>query len=947
MGWDWQTIKHLLMIRKEDYLNSSLLFLYLFLVITSLMIGKSVSTALFISTFGAMQLPYAIIGQTILITILIAGYLRLWRVYQPPVLISSSLLLLGASGVLLWWLLRHHVTGVIPLLYVWGGIFGVVAPVQVWTLGNFIFTTRDARRYFGFIGSGGILGFICGGYFIKKLAPLFGAETLLPSVAVFCCFSALLVQWIWRRNQDRITELQTDSGRDFSLKQSALCIWNSKYLLLITLLVTIASLATKIVDVQFSAITAQFIQDKNEMTAFFGSVITYMGWGAFLLQLLLGGKMLDKLGIGITILVLPLSLLTSTLAALLVTALWTAVLLRLSDQVFKHSIDKSTTELLYLPIPTDVKIQVKSFIDTVILRAGDGLAALLLLLFTNVIPLINRAHPGSISLLNLPIIGLLLYIAFQIRKEYLNALRSGFRNRGLDPHDISHYIAEPATLEELNKYLASPETEEVLYALDILTQGEHREELLLPHLRHLLQHPTAAIRLKALQMLSTFSRDYVVPEAEALLNDSDFAIRAEAARYVYTYSQTDILTRIQSLPDYPDYVIQGGILLNLLQQNRPDNWGVARLILDGMVRNKDEDGKAARIEAARVLGLISLPVKWHCHLVDLMQDDAPDVVRQALDSAGRTQHHDFIPFLLEALADRHTQVAAREALVHFGHRILGTLKDHLSDTSVPAELRNHIPRVLSRIGGQEAVEILLDCLDQKDVALRYKILKALNRLRSSDATLKFDEHKILNPLFAELKQYYRYTQLLVAFNPTAPPMLETGPRRLDLLTTSVLERQDRAMERVFRFLGLLYSHNDIHQAFYGLRSPRPQNRANTVEFLDNLLNPALRKFILPLIDSKVTLGQRARKGRAFWKWKLLTREESLAELLSASNRWLCACAMSAASELEVNGLTALIQQLALSPDSLLSETATWVLHQKTLRPMKEDDFSPVALAGVE
>jgi hypothetical protein len=39
MGWDFPTIKHLLASRKDDYLNSALLFVYLFLVITSLMIA--------------------------------------------------------------------------------------------------------------------------------------------------------------------------------------------------------------------------------------------------------------------------------------------------------------------------------------------------------------------------------------------------------------------------------------------------------------------------------------------------------------------------------------------------------------------------------------------------------------------------------------------------------------------------------------------------------------------------------------------------------------------------------------------------------------------------------------------------------------------------------------------------------------------------------------------
>lgn len=928
MGWDIQTTKDFLTLRKEDYVNSSLLFMYLFLVITSLMIGKSVSTALFISKYGALYLPYAIIGQTILLTVLIAFYLRLSRRLQPSLLISFTLLLLASNAVLLWGMLHFKIAGVIPILYMWGGIFGVIAPMQVWTMGNFIFNTREARRYFGFISSGGILGFVFGGFVSKQLAPQVGAENLLPILTLLCCLAAWLVQLVWRRNRERIAELQTDAADlnvPVSLQQSALQVLESRYLLLITTLVTIASLATKIVDVQFNAITQNFIHDKNEMAAFLGAVNMYMGAGAFFLQLLLGGRMLDKLGISVTILVLPLSLLTSSFAALIFTALWTAVFLRLSDQVFKHSIDKSTTELLYLPIPADIKFQVKSFIDTVVLRVGDGVAALLLLLFTNVIPLINWKRPGSISLVNLPIILLLLFVAFRIRTEYLNALRLGFRNRGLDPKNVSQYISEPATWQELNTYLESPESDEILYALDIMMQGDQREELLLPHLRRLLKHPTVAIRLKALQMLLNLKRDSVVNEAEELLNDPDVQVRAEAARYIYSHGQTDLLTRIQSLPDYPDYIIQGGILLQLFQQNRPDNLPVAQLIFDGMVDDRGESGKAARIEAARVLGLIPLPVKWHCHLIDLLQDDAIEVVSQALESAGKSRHHDFIPFLLEALEDPRTKVAAREALVHYGHRIFGTLKDHLSDDEVDAEIRSHIPHVLSRVGGQDAVQILLDCLEQKDVHLRYKILKALNRLRSNDANLVFDEHKILNQLFAELKQFYRHSQLLLAFNPVAIPLTEAGGRQQDLLTVSLLERQDRAMERIFRLLGLLYPHNDIHQAYYGLRSYRSQVRANTVEFLDNLLNPTIRKFILPIIDSKVTLGQRVRKGRAFWKWKAMTKEEALAELITPSDRWLCACAIYAAGALHLNGLSESIQSMRESFDPLLRETAVRVI----------------------
>ena len=58
-----------------------------------------------------------------------------------------------------------------------------------------------------------------------------------------------------------------------------------------------------------------------------------------------------------------------------------ATLLRASDQVLRYSIDKATIELLYLPVPAAETFSVKSFIDTVVYRMGDGLGGIAVLVF--------------------------------------------------------------------------------------------------------------------------------------------------------------------------------------------------------------------------------------------------------------------------------------------------------------------------------------------------------------------------------------------------------------------------------------------------------------------------------------------------------------------------------------------------------------------------------------
>ena len=59
---------------------------------------------------------------------------------------------------------RTRAGGLFIAIYIWVGVFSVLAPTQVWTLANYVLTTREAKRAFGLIGSGAILGWIVGGF---------------------------------------------------------------------------------------------------------------------------------------------------------------------------------------------------------------------------------------------------------------------------------------------------------------------------------------------------------------------------------------------------------------------------------------------------------------------------------------------------------------------------------------------------------------------------------------------------------------------------------------------------------------------------------------------------------------------------------------------------------------------------------------------------------------
>ncbi|HCQ04519.1 MAG TPA: hypothetical protein DIT99_29325, partial [Candidatus Latescibacteria bacterium] len=71
-----------------------------------------------------------------------------------------------------------------PVFYVWIGMLGVLATTQVWTLANYLFTTREIKRLVGMLGSGAIAGGIIGGFFSTVVAGRFGTESLLLITAL-------------------------------------------------------------------------------------------------------------------------------------------------------------------------------------------------------------------------------------------------------------------------------------------------------------------------------------------------------------------------------------------------------------------------------------------------------------------------------------------------------------------------------------------------------------------------------------------------------------------------------------------------------------------------------------------------------------------------------------------------------------------------------------------
>jgi AAA family ATP:ADP antiporter len=912
----------LISLRRSEVGVASLLFFYLFLMIGAFMMGQAVGDALFLAVFPK-QLPDAMIGSALAVGALVAVYIRLSSRLRLESIIIGTLLVFALLFAGFWLLALLQLPWVYLLVYIFVYAMGAMGPMMGWTLANYVLTTREARRIFGFIGAGAILGGTVTSFITAdalrqgRLLP----QSLLVAIALMLAACAILVKLLfWKAGQRLAALSQAPVARrqtPRSVGQSVKLIHNSPYLLRLTGLIVIGCLATCIVGYQFKLIAkAAYGTDTAGLAAFFGRFNGYMGLASMVFQLALTGPLLRAFGIRVTLFVVPVALMACSTGVLFAPTLLAGCLLRGSHYVLRYSLDKSSMELLYMPVSPEIRSQVKSFIDTFVYRSADGIAGLTLLLCANVL----KFNPGQVSLVNLLVLAGWIAVANGVRREYLNVLRLAIERRKLDPEQTAAQVLDATTTEVLAQALQRGGEQRLLYGMSLFEMG--RNAGWHPALRCLLEHRSPDVRHMALRLLSDAGDREILPRVEVLLGDESFEVRAEALHYLVVHTGRDPLMLLDEKSDLPAYVLQTALVAYLARIAEPDYSSAIELILQKMLAQAGPEGVLARREAARVLGVIP-PSPLHNRLHELLRDNDHEVVEQALLSAGKIRRGEFLPVVIEKLGNPRLLAASRAALMLYGESAVATLESSLNDPAVPAAIRRRIPQTLSRIPATESAAALAHSLSQADPGLRYDVLKGLNKLRELDPALLPGDVDYEDMLNAELMGYYRSFQILAAYDSSTGNKEGDGPGLL--LRRAFKERMDRELERIFQLLALLYHPRDMYNAFVGLTSGPPQLKANALEVLENLLQPDLYSRLANVLDPEVDPQQRLAFARRFCGVDVSSRIEALRILLHSEDTWLRTCALYVVGGLRLTELSQDMKKIGRSGDPLFQETWNWAL----------------------
>lgn len=423
-------VQPIVKIRRHEWFKAGFMFFYSFFIFATLYILKPVRSSLYIDTHGAEQLWLGYILEGLLLFVITWMYVRFSKRFENKNAFFTFTTLFLISNIVGFWIcfkLHLQLGWFVLFFYGWVATYSVTVATQFWTMANDIFNPEEAKRLFGFIISGGSLGGILGGALTNLFAEKFGTENLLLLTAFFLLAAVFISRAVWAREKNI-----PDQSKEESVipgKEKAAWILNlflkSRYLLLITALVLIAKLVSTIVDNLFNGVVENVIINKNELTAFFGGFFAWLNAVSFFLQLFVTSKVLRHLGLGISLLLLPLGLLLGAGISILFPFLLVAAFLRIYDGGMSYSINLLSKEILYLPIASEIRYRVKPIIDMLFFRQSKFLAGIVLFVTLKMFGL--KVEQLGIAII--VIIPLWIWIAIQVRKDYIDAIQQLLKNQ--------------------------------------------------------------------------------------------------------------------------------------------------------------------------------------------------------------------------------------------------------------------------------------------------------------------------------------------------------------------------------------------------------------------------------------------------------------------------------------------------------------------------------------
>lgn len=857
-----------------------------FLTLLGFMAGhallETARDALFLAELPVSLLPWVYLTLAASALVLTRYHAYLARYFRRGQELNVWLVFAGLVTAALWLAIFWAGDWIFYVLYAWSGILATLIVVRFWTMLGDRFTVTQAKRLFAVIGSGSVIGAIVGSGLARILTESMPAQHLVLFAGLAFLASSFGPLLLSAPAAPSARPQQTVNG-PADLRRVGRLIWARPYLLRVAMTILLATVTFTLIDFVFKSTVARLVPD-DQLGEFFASVYFTLNILSLGVQLVAVSWVLRRVGVNVALAIVPTVLLLGSIGFIVSGGLAAVLLLKGSDGSMRYSLYRTTTELLFVPISAEVRGRVKTFIDVLGQRGGQALGSLLVLLVLTV-----TASETAIAVVAAAAAGVWLYLVVQLKPHYLDVFRQTLRE-GITATRIEFPALDVASLETLLATLNSPDDRRVIAALDLLA-GQNKLRVV-PGL--ILYHPSPPVVIHALELFSAAGRDDVLPLVDRLLSDPNEKLRVASLRARATLHADETILRT-AVGD-PSFEVRATAMVGLASRN----WmspREARAELDGAVKTGDLDTMLATARAIRALAtpkFNALLLKFTTIEDTAVQLETIRAIRVLKDAA-------FTSALIGLLPRRAIRDEARATLVSLGPTALEGMATKLGDPNLAHAVRRHLPRAIAAFGTPRASIILLNhLLEESDGMIRFKILRALGKLRTNNPRLPLDHRAIEQALEQNVNAAFRFMRWKHALESKTA----TVPGRLrehhEILVGLLRDKQAHTLERLFRLLNLQANDEEFLRIYRGLHSPKREARAGSRELIEHVVQPPVRRSMLTLVDDLydvVGVGSPNDDSGRFPRY-----EDVLGELLASGIQSVSSFAAHQAKELRLVGL---------------------------------------------
>ena len=829
-------------------------FFFSFCIVAVGMIAKTARDAYFLSRFEKSILPLMFLAVAVIIAPTLTYYTKLTNKFSPRKLFIIMSSIFTVSFILI----QPFISGfIIPVVYIWVEIVVAISLMQFWGFASSSFEPQQAKRLFGIIGGGGSFAVMLIGMNLKPFVNVFGTDELLFVAAGFLVIASVFgIQSIQYFNK---IPAKKGAAKKVSKKKKRK---KDPFIIGIGTIVALSAIVTMLVDYQFKMIASSAFPNEADLVAFFGSFYSIAGAASIIMQFFITGPLLSRFGILIGLLILPFFLIAGSATLLFAPVLISASFAKFSDQTFKFTINNSSLELLWLPVPPNIRKYIKPQIGGTVKAIAEGLSGLLVFFLVKIIEL------QFLSVIALGAIVAWLFTSIRVKANYVKQLETAISKRQIDFEDLNVDVQDAAMVKTIEQTLSSKDEIQQLFALEIiegLPLSSWKDSL-----ERLFKEGSVDVRKRILSM--AWDEEFILSNEDiisTMKKDDDVAI--EAIMVAGRRKLTEILPDLEPLlsaDSLPTRAAAAAAIL-LLEADHTDK---AEAVLIKMLDDDDESTQATALNRL-VYNNSILPQE---KLIEFLKNEGSVISNVSLTIAEKRENPELIPGIISNLDIPKARAQARRTLNKFSDDlVIEEFEKLLSSSDLSRKLRLGIIRALREYPNDKPIDMLLGQLDKDDQDVYNEAvdsLLAIARLHpfgeEKKAKIAKEIRMIASRVYAlneaiklipdDDNKFLMYDYLNNEIQNTLPTLLKLG----------VIDIPDTPIET--------YIHT--------VKSGDPAKLPFLLEFFENIFSKEERDIINPLIEP-ISLSERSKIGHSHFKGLPNNLDTVITESVYSPNKW--------------------------------------------------------------